>query len=315
MALTAELLQSNTATAGLTTEQVAAIVELSQNDETTVIAKKTGEIYGGLDADILAASGMEKNGTEKTYDYAKRVIGEMKTKADGIEGLNTQIASLTKEKARLEKVIAEGGGDAETKKQLTQAKADLANITKQYTELQTKYDNASAEHEKALFGFKLDTELEKGVSGLKFKATLPESVTAVLLANAKDKVKGMNPQYIDDGNGGKILAFVNADGTPMRNPNNNLKPYTAAEMLVKELATMDVLEQGRRTPGAGSGGDGGNGGGDGTIDLSGARTQVEADEIIIKALLAQGLTRGSRAFGEARDKAWADNDVQKLPMK
>ena len=71
MALTNELLNANAATAALTDEQKTAIVEMSRNDEQAVIGQKTGEIYGGLDADILAASGIAKNGTEKTYDYAK----------------------------------------------------------------------------------------------------------------------------------------------------------------------------------------------------------------------------------------------------
>ena len=66
MALTLELLRANAATAALTDEQINAVVELSNNDEAAVISKKTGEIYGGLDNDILAASGIAKNGTEKT---------------------------------------------------------------------------------------------------------------------------------------------------------------------------------------------------------------------------------------------------------
>lgn len=80
--LTREILIANAALAGLTDEQIAAITTLSANDENSVIAKKTGEIYGGLDADILAASGIAKNGTEKTFDYAKRVVAEFKTKAE-----------------------------------------------------------------------------------------------------------------------------------------------------------------------------------------------------------------------------------------
>ena len=95
--LTGEILVANAALSGLSDEQIMAITTLSQNDENSVIAKKTGEIYGALDADILAVSGIAKNGTEKTYDYAKRVIGEMKTKADGATGLQSQIDSLTKE--------------------------------------------------------------------------------------------------------------------------------------------------------------------------------------------------------------------------
>ena len=65
MALTSEILRANAATAALTDEQINAIVTLSQNDEDSVIGQKTGEIYGGLDNDILSASGIAKNGTEK----------------------------------------------------------------------------------------------------------------------------------------------------------------------------------------------------------------------------------------------------------
>ncbi|MGF2525882.1 hypothetical protein ACQUW0_26495, partial [Ralstonia pseudosolanacearum] len=104
MALTTELLNANAALSGLTDEQKTAIVEMSKNDETAVIGQKTGEIYGGLDADILAASGIAKNGAEKTYDYAKRVIGEIKGQAGNAAELQTKVSELEKEKTRLESV-------------------------------------------------------------------------------------------------------------------------------------------------------------------------------------------------------------------
>ena len=318
MALTTELLNANAATAALTDAQKSAIVEMSNNDENTVIAKKTGEIYGGLDADILAASGIAKNGTEKTFDYAKRVIGEIKGQAGNATQLQSQITELTKEKARLEKVIADGGADAETKKALTQAKADLANVTKEFTELKTKYDNAEAEHAKAMFNTKLDSEFAKATAGIKLKADLPASVSSVIMEQAISKVKGMNPEYIDDGNGGKVLAFME-NGTPMRNAENNLRPFTASELVARELKTMGVLDEGRKQTGTGgnggTGGGGGNGGG--TIDLSGARTQDEAHEIIAKQLMAQGKINGSKEFADAMAEAWkANKDVIKaLPIQ
>lgn len=317
MALTTELLNANAATAALTDEQKTAIVEMSQNDETAVIGQKTGEIYGGLDADILAASGIAKNGAEKTYDYAKRVIGEIKGQAGNADELQNQVSELTKEKARLESVIAKGGADAETKRQLDQTKADLANVTKQYTDLKTEYDNAKSEHEKALFGLKIDGEFAKATAGIKFKADLPASVTSVLLQQAVAKVKGLNPEYIDDGNGGKVLAFME-NGTPKRNPENNLRPFTAAELIAAELKTMGVLEDGRKQTGAGSqGGNGGNGGGSKTVDISGATTQDQAHEIIAKQLMEQGLINGSKEFNEAMTNAWKENrDVLKaLPIR
>lgn len=316
MALTTELLKGNAATAGLSDEQINAVVEMSKNDETTVIGQKTGEIYGGLDADILAASGIAKNGTEKTYDYAKRVIGEIKAQAGNATELQNQIAELTKEKGRLEQVIAKGGADAETKRALEQAKADLANVTREYGELKTKYDTAQTEHEKALFGMKIDGEFAKATAGLKFKADLPQSVISVLTEQAVAKVKAMNPEYIDDGNGGKVLAFMD-NGTPRRNPENNLRPFTAAELVAKELTTMGVLETGRKQTGAGSQGGGTGGQGSGTVDLSGARTQDEAHEIIVKQLLAQGKVNGTKEFDDAMAQAWKDNReaIKALPIR
>lgn len=313
MALTTELLKANAATAGLSDEQINAVVEMSVNDEATVIGQKTGEIYGGLDADILAASGIAKNGTEKTYDYAKRVIGEVKSKADGAQ---SQIAELSREKTRLEKALAEGGSDAETRKALNKANADLANVTKEYADLKTKYDNAEVEHQKAIFDMKIDGEFSKASAGIKFKADLPASVTSVLLSQAIAKVKGMNPEYIDDGNGGKVLAF-NENGTTMRNPENNLRPYTASELISKELKTMGVLEEGRKQTGAGSGEILGDSSGAGGVDISGARTQDEAQEIIARQLMQQGKVNGSKEFSDAMAEAWkANKDVIKaLPLR
>ena len=315
MALTTELLKGNAATAGLSDEQINAVVEMSKNDETAVIGQKTGEIYGGLDADILAASGIAKNGAEKTYDYAKRVIGEIKGQAGNAAQLQSQITELTKEKARLEKAVADGA-DAETKRELTKAKADLANVTKEYADLKTKFDSAESEHAKALFGMKIDGELSKATAGIKFKADLPTSVTNVLLEQAIAKVKSLNPEYIDDGQGGKILAF-NENGTTMRNPENNLRPFTAAELVARELKSMGVLETGRIQTGAGTKQQPTGNGNPGLVDLSGARTQDEAHEIITKQLMAQGKINGSKEFAEAMAQAWKDNrDLLKtLPIR
>lgn len=312
--LTREILVANAALAGLTDEQIAAITTLSANDENSVVAKKTGEIYGGLDADILAASGIAKNGTEKTFDYAKRVVAEFKTKAESASALQTQIDSLTKEKARLEKAIADGASDAETAKALKQAKADLTAVTTQFNDLKKKYDEAEKKFQTELFGVRIEGALQAATAGLKFKPGLPESATKVLLAQAIDKIKGMNPEYIDDG---KIIAFKDESGAIMRNPNNQLNPYTPGDLLAKELDTMGILDKGRQ---AGGGGTvppgGGSGGGSGTtIDVTGAKTRVEAYEAIAANLMAQGLTAGSEKFDAAMKQAWQDNNIAALPEK
>lgn len=312
--LTREIITANAALSGLTDEQITAIVTLSQNDENSVIAKKTGEIYGALDNDVLEVSGIAKNGTEKTYEYTKRVIKEIKAKADDAAKLQGQIDSLTKEKARLEKAIADGSADAETAKALKQAKADLASITTQYNELNTKYNNAVADHEKEIFGIKVDNALQSASAGLKFKAGLPESVTRVILSQAAEKVKAMRPEAIDDGKGGKIIVFKGEDGAILRNPNNQLNPYTAAELLTKELEAMDVLDKGRKQQGGGTGNSGGSGDGK-AIDVTGAKTRTEAYDMIAASLMSQGMTVGSAQFDAAMSQAWKDNNISALPER
>lgn len=314
--LTREILVANAALAGLTDEQIAAITTLSANDENSVIAKKTGEIYGGLDADILAVSGIAKNGTEKTFDYAKRVVAEFKTKAESASALQTQIDSLTKEKARLEKAIADGATDAETAKALKQAKADLQSVTTQYNDLKTKYDQAEQTHTNEVFGIRVETALQTATAGLKFKAELPESATKVLLDQAIAKIKGMNPEFIDDGKGGKMLAFKDENGAIMRNPNNQLNPYTPGDLLTRELETMGILDKGRKAAGGGTGApSGGGAGGNITVDISGAKTRVEAYDAITAMLEQQGLKVGTAEFDAGMQQAWKDNNISALPEK
>ena len=317
MALTSEVLKANAALAGLTDEQITAITTLSANDENSVIAQKTGKIYGDLDADILAATGVAKNGTEKTYDYAKRVLTEFKTKAESATTLQSQIDGLTKEKARLEKAIADGATDAETKKALTQAQKDLAAVTTQFNDLKGKYDQAEQTHNTELFGIRVESALQTATAGLKFKAGLPESVTKVLLDQAITKIKGMNPELIDDGKGGKMLAFKDETGAIMRNPNNQLNPYTPGDLLAKELETMGILDKGRQAAGGGTGAPtgGGGAGGNATIEISGVKTRTEAYDAITANLQQQGLAVGTKQFDDAMTQAWKDNNIAALPEK
>lgn len=304
--ITNEMLEANEALTALTDEQKNAIVEISKADEGIVIGERIGRIYSDLDNDILQASGIAKNGAEKTYLYAKRVIGELKAGGNTDE-LKSQIATLTEEKAALQKAIEEGAADAETKKALAQAKTDLADITKKYTELNTQLEKEKARHQKEVQGMRVSMEIEGAAQALKFKSSIPESVTKVVLANVIEKMKG-SADFIDN-EGKQTLIFKGKEGEVLRDA--TLRPLNAADLLKRELTTMGVLEERREGSGAGSkvveGGDAD------AMDVSGAKTQTEADQIIHKSLVARGLVRGTKAYQEAMDKAWKDNAVNKLP--
>lgn len=313
--LTKEILKASAVLSALTDDQLQSIVELSKNDESAVIAQKVGEIHRQYDDTILKATGIARNGDEKSYVYLERAGKALKEQATGAsKEMQDKITELTAEKERLEKAIKEGGSDAELKTQLSNAQAELTQTKQQFTELQSKLTKAETEHNKRVHEMQVDFELNGATQGLKFKAELPESATKVLMQQALGSIKSNKADFIDDGNGGKRLVFRNAEGAILNNPENQLNPFTAAELLKKELATMGVLDDGRKQTGAGTGSGGsGNGGSGQGFDLSGAKNQIEANEIISKQLLSQGLTRGSSEFETASTQAWKDNNVSELP--
>lgn len=308
--LTKEILLANSTLAGLSAEQLEAIATLSQNDEAAVIAKKTSEIYGGLDADILVASGVGKSGGEKTYDYAKRVIGTLKKSVDGAKGNADKIAALEAEKAKLQAELEKGAGE-ELQKQLNQTQTDLKSVMEKYNTLKANYDKAQSDFAAKLLNTRLDADLAGAAKGLKIKSGIPSAAAEILMKQAFAKLKASRPEYIDNADGTQSLIFKDADGAVMRNPNNTLNPYTAAELLRKELGEMGVLEN-RQGKGTGTSTDP-NPTPAGVIDISGAKNQREAYEIIDKALTAQGKVAGSRAYQDAMDAAWKENNIVTLP--
>lgn len=313
--LKSEVIKANAVLASLTDAQIAAIETLSKNDEDTVIGSKVGEIHREYDKTILASTGVARNGDEKSYDYLARAAKDLKTKADAVEDLNGQIRTLGADKTRLEKAIADGSADAETVKQLKQVKAELDQTKSQFTELQTKHTEAEKTHGAKLFELQVGFELNQASAGVKFKPELPATVTGVIMQNAISKLQSAyKPDYIDDGKGGQRLVFRNEAGAVMNNPENQLNPFTASELLNKELKLMGVIDEGRKQPGAGTNPPAsGTPTGGTTIDLSGARTKVEATTIATNALMAQGLTKGSEAFDTAMTQAWKDGNVTALP--
>lgn len=314
--ITVEMLQQQSALNGLTDEQRNAIVTLSKNDEEAVISKRFGEVYRQMDETIARETGIQRNGDEKTYVYLERAARELATKVNSIAGLNTRISELTAERDRLKKAVEDGTGDEKLRKDLQQAQRDLESVTNQYNTLKADYDKQKADHAAELINFRLDNELATAKGGIKFKPDLPQTATDVLMQQAVGKIKSLKHEYVDDGNGGQRLVFIDANGAQMRNPEKQLEFFTVGDLLTKELKAMGVLDEGRKatgistTPPKVSTQNGAI-----VLDMSGVRTQTEAQEVIAQTLMKQGLTNGSKAFQEAMTQAWKDNNVQSLPMQ
>lgn len=314
MALTKDLIIADAGLKTLTAEQIAAIITLSTNDEKGVIEKKVGEATSAFEADILTSSGLKKEANETSSVYLKRVLQDYKDKAKGDATLQAKVNELTAEKERLEKVIKEGGNDTETKRLYDQSVKDLENVRKQFNTLKKDFDKSNADHAAEIFGMQMDNEIKVAMKGVKFKSNIPESATAILAKQVADKVKAMNPSFIDDGNGGKRLVYKDEKGAILRNPEAQLNPYSTTDLIMKEFKTMDILEPGRS--GGGAGGSGGSGGQQTTpIDFSGVKNRVEANDLATKILMEKGFAQGTEEFDTEMSKIWDENKIGDMPIR
>ena len=313
MALTAELLRANAGLTGLTDEQVNAIVELSRNDENTVIGNRIGELHGQYDKDVLSVTGIAKRQDEKSYDYVKRVLGDYKAKAAGADELNAQITTLQTEIEGYKKTIAEGKGNEAVAQQLKDAQKQLKDtqdlFESKQKEWQDKYDTLNTQYQQS----QINAEFDKALQGIKFKSIYPESVQRTLIDSAKRTVLSTAKADWVEENGARKLVFRDASGNIMTNPENKLNPFTPAELLTREL--KDVIDTGRQQRGAGTKGGQGGQGGSAYLDMTGITNQVDADDAINKHLMSLGFTRGSKEFADEALKLRQENGVDKLPLQ
>lgn len=313
--LTIEMLSQSPALQGLTDAQKSAIAEMSKNDENSVIGTKIGELHGQYDSDVLGVTGIAKNAGEKSYDYVKRVLGSYKTKIDSHKTVKAELdaakAQVTELQAKLEKSV----GDEALKQQLKDAKAQVSQLRSSLQSKEAEFNTKKAELKAENKNIHIDYAFQAAASNIKFKDGITAPVQKVLLQSAKAEVlsKG-TPDFIEDGDGNKKLVLRDSNGIILNNPKNNLNPYTLQE-LIAESSLKDVIDTGRRQPGGGTKPQPGVENGGGTLDMSGVKTQLEADKVISAHLLSNGLTRDSKEFAEQSMQLRSENNVSQLPIR
>ena len=313
--LTIEMLQQNSALSGLSEAQFAAIAEMSKNDENAVIGTKIGALHGQYDTDIFGITGVKKKDSEKSYDYAKRVLNEYKVKAESVKSIQKELDTAKQQVAELQLKLEKNAGNEELSQQLKDAKAQVTQLQSQLQAKETEFSSKKTEFETTLKKTHVDYAFQAATAGLKFKSGITEPIQKTLLNAAKAEIlaKG-TPDFIDDGQGGKKLIIRAADGNILNNPKNNLNPYTISE-LVMETSLKDVIDTGRKQQGGGTSGFGNGNNQNTQIDLTGVKTQIEADKVIESYLLANGLTRDSSEFGEKLTEIRNENSVAELPIR
>lgn len=308
--VTKENLVANPVLADLTDEQIEAIETIGKNAKDAIIGKRIGEVYRQLDADILESSGIEKNGTEKTYDYAKRALSELKGKA---EKRKTKLKEFEAEKQRLEKIIAEKATDKEAIRERDEAKAELAALKELYNAEKANIDTLKNEHEAKLLGIKIDSELEKATVGISFKKEYAEAAQKMILSNVINKLKSeYKHDFSDDG---KMLFKDKESGALLTNPENKLNPFTASELITRELKVIDALCEGRKQAGGGGNGNSAAGAkGSFSVDVSSAKTKTEASKIVADALKERGITPIMPEYAAETKRIWEENNIAEMPI-
>lgn len=307
-----QILLSNAALAGLTDEQITIIEKLSENDENAVIADKVRDIHTRYDETIFKATGVKREGDEKSYKYLERAALEIKSKADSANELTAQIETLSKEKSKLEKQLKEAGADTELQAKYDALVSELADTKQAFNDATKSIADVRKEYDGKILNMQLDSHINEALKNVKLRADLPESVTKLVLNNVVKDIKSLNPAIEQDGESTRLV-FRKPDGGILTNQENQLNPFSALELITSKLKEAEVLADPKPIAGTGTlpkpkptqpGG----------VDISGARTQVEAHSIIANHLAAQGLAKGSTEYAAKEAELFRESGVSELPI-
>lgn len=289
---------------GITDEQAGKVLELATN----ILSIKTGEIHGRYDQDFADMFGKAKPQGVKTYEWAKQEVTSLKEQLTKAGQGSAEAEAL---KARIKELEEKGSGDDALKQRAADLQARVDQLTQQTQTMTQQWEEKIRTEQQKAAALKVDFELQKALAGVKFKPSdlIPDPVRDTFVDNAKAKILN---QYRPEFQDGKLI-FRDANGMTINNPENAYNPMTARELLLKELTP--IIDNGHQQQGAGTGPVAGAGGGQGAIHIGQAKTQSEAAEAIVQALMSQGLARGSNEFQAKLDEAWQANKVAELPIR
>lgn len=107
-------------------------------------------MHGQYDTDIFNVTGVKKRDGEKSYDYAKRVLGEYKTKADSVKTVQAELDAANVKVTELQTKLEKNAGNEELTQQLKDAKAQVTQLQSKLKTEQDNYKTKEAEFNKQL---------------------------------------------------------------------------------------------------------------------------------------------------------------------
>lgn len=273
---------------GVSDDIAENIARLSAMDEDKVIGDKVHEIHNRYDADVYSTTGISREQSEHTYNYVKRVLSKLNTEVSELPTVKGSLQKLEQEKKELEETIKSGKGSEAISQQLKDAQSMIDNLKRTNETTIAELTNKYKEKETEVSNIKVNSVFEKSLAAIKLKDEFTDTIKDVLINNAKNTILA---SYKTDWVDGKMV-FRDLNDEIVRNPNNMQNPYTAEELLkdnLKDALYVEVSKGGggTNTPQK-SGGE--------FLDVSTAKNQEEADEIILRYLMKKGVTRGTSEF-------------------
>lgn len=312
---TPDLIRENESLKTLSDDQVQTVVTLGNNLVADRIGKKTGETLTAVENDVREAFGQDKLPGEKYFEYIKRAIAESRKAGD--KELTAQLQKIKEENDNLAKQAKSGNVDEVVKKQLSEYEVKLKDKDGEvlsYKEALAKKDKELEDERNSNKNKTIDQTLDKKIAGLTF-LKMPDVARDSTIALAKQGIKNDHiVEVVPDGKGGEKLLFRDKETKEiLKNPANSLEPVTEDELLRKYL--KEIIDPGRKQTGSGSQPPAGGSNPKGQFYLSGAKTQVEADEMIVQHLVSEGVSRTSKEFSDRLKAIRDENKVSDLPIK
>ena len=313
--LTKELLFKNQKIKGanIPDDVLAAIFEISEEDENKVIAGKTREIWDSVDGDIESITGVKRPASTKSFDHLKTELKkhfDLGKKGGEYDGLKTKYDELEATNKDLEEKIKKGSTDEALKGKVTELETKVKDKDKLIEEWKTKAENDTNEWKtkyeeevKVNHDSRVDSVFGLVRAELKFKSNVPEVAIDAVFNEAKRKVLSESKAVFEKSGNESVLMFRDQNEGLRYNSKDGNKPHTAKSLIMPFLEEVIDNSGGR----GGGGGSGGSGGGGGNFDLTSARSRSEFTTILQDSLAKDGKVAGMGDYEELYQKAIDDN--------
>lgn len=273
------------------------------------IGSRVSEIHTQYDNDAFEILGERKAGDQKTYEFLKDKLQELKdAKAQLALGDDAAIAAKEKEIEDLKKKLEDGSGDKHWHN--TFKESQKAWETKE-TEYQTTINDLKQSQIQGSVG----NDLSQGLATIKINPNIPKEAADALISQYKGEAIA-NAKIGEDGK----VTYYHADGKPMMT--SDYKPMTAADFWAEKLAP--IMEK-AGTPGGGAPkGKAGEivtvGEGDAqtkklVLDRSKFVTKEQFQKEAAEVLTAQGIATTDKLYNQLKDAAYVEYKVSELPIK